>query len=148
MSMDLTDGESTLVQVMAWCHQATSHYLSQCWPRSLSTYDVTRPQWVNWPIRSKIQNKIWIKMETFSFKKTFENVCKMAAILFKPYSLGSSNAIQQNNFVDRGSGDDLLPDGTKPSAETMLTYHQWSPVLFNWGQFIWKLLEYVVKSYI
>ena len=22
--------ESTLVQVMAWCHQATSHYLSQC----------------------------------------------------------------------------------------------------------------------
>ena len=33
---------------MAWCHQATSHYLSQCWPRSLSPYDVTRPQWVNW----------------------------------------------------------------------------------------------------
>ena len=22
---------STLVQVMAWCRQATSHYLSQCW---------------------------------------------------------------------------------------------------------------------
>ena len=21
-----------MVQVMAWCHQATSHYLSQCWP--------------------------------------------------------------------------------------------------------------------
>ena len=32
---------------MAWCHQATSHYLSQCWPRSLSPYGVTRPQWVN-----------------------------------------------------------------------------------------------------
>ena len=32
---------------MAWCHQATSHYLSQCWPRSLSPYDVTRPQWIN-----------------------------------------------------------------------------------------------------
>ena len=27
-----TDGKSTLVKVMAWCHQATSHYLSQCWP--------------------------------------------------------------------------------------------------------------------
>ena len=26
-----TDDKSTLVQVMAWCHQATSHYLSQCW---------------------------------------------------------------------------------------------------------------------
>ena len=32
---------------MAWCRQATSHYLSRCWPRSLSPYDVTRPQWVN-----------------------------------------------------------------------------------------------------
>ena len=46
MSFDLTDDKSTLVQVMAWCHQATSHYLSQCWPRSLSPYGVTRPQWV------------------------------------------------------------------------------------------------------
>ena len=47
MPQDLTDDKSTLVQVMAWCRQATSHYLSQCWPRSLSPYGVTRPQWVN-----------------------------------------------------------------------------------------------------
>ena len=39
MSGDLTDDRSTLVQVMAWCRQATSHYLSPCWTRS-------RPQWV------------------------------------------------------------------------------------------------------
>ena len=46
----LTNEMSTLVQVMAWCHQATSHYLSQCWPRSVSPNGVTRPQWVlNWP---------------------------------------------------------------------------------------------------
>ena len=43
MSLDFTDDQSTLVQVMIWCHQATSHYLSQCWPRFLSTYSVTRP---------------------------------------------------------------------------------------------------------
>ena len=47
MSLDFTDDQSTLVQVMAWCRQATSHYLSQCWPRSLLPYGVTRPQWVN-----------------------------------------------------------------------------------------------------
>ena len=47
MSQDRTDDKSILVQVMAWCHQATSHYLSQCWPRSLSPYDITRPQWLN-----------------------------------------------------------------------------------------------------
>ena len=46
MSLDLTEDKSTLVQVMAWCRQATSHYLSQCWPRSVS-YGVIRPQWVN-----------------------------------------------------------------------------------------------------
>ena len=46
-SQDLTDDKSTLVQIMVWCRQATSHYLSQCCPRPLSPYGVTRPQWVN-----------------------------------------------------------------------------------------------------
>ena len=31
---------------MAWCRQATSHYLSQCWPSPMSQYDITRSQWV------------------------------------------------------------------------------------------------------
>ena len=65
MSQDLTDDDkSTLVQVMAWCHQATSHYLSQCWPRSMSPYSITRPQWVKsstitpvWPQQN--QHKLW-----------------------------------------------------------------------------------------
>ena len=30
--------KSTLVRVMAWCHQAASHYLNQCWPRTMSLY--------------------------------------------------------------------------------------------------------------
>ena len=47
MAQDIADDKSTLVQEMAWCHQPTSHYLSQCWPRSLSPYGVTRPQWVD-----------------------------------------------------------------------------------------------------
>ena len=47
MSLDLTHDMSTLVQVMVWCHQATSHYLSQCWPRFVLPYGVIRPQWVN-----------------------------------------------------------------------------------------------------
>ena len=31
---------------MAWCRQATSHYLNQCWPTSMWTYGTTGPQWV------------------------------------------------------------------------------------------------------
>ena len=46
MPRDFTDNKSTLVQVMAWCHQTITQYLSQCWPRSLTTYGVTGPQWV------------------------------------------------------------------------------------------------------
>ena len=46
MSLNLTDDKSILVLVMAWCHQASSHYLNQCWPRSMLPYGVTGPQWV------------------------------------------------------------------------------------------------------
>ena len=67
MLLNLTDDKSTLVQVMAWCRQATSHYMSQCWPRSRhqaitwANVDIDlcrhmasyRPQWVkecNFPV--------------------------------------------------------------------------------------------------
>ena len=50
---NFTNEKSTLLQVMAWCHQATSHYLSWCWPKSMSPYGMIRPQWV------KICMAIW-----------------------------------------------------------------------------------------
>ena len=46
MQQNLIDEKSTLVQVMAWCSQERNHYLSRCWPRSLSPYGITKPQWV------------------------------------------------------------------------------------------------------
>ena len=33
-----SDDKSTPIQVMVWCRQVTSHYLSQYWPRSMSPY--------------------------------------------------------------------------------------------------------------
>ena len=55
---------SILVQVMAWCRQATSHYLSKCWPWSLSQYGVIRPQWLKknkyyFHDRMYISNPFW-----------------------------------------------------------------------------------------
>ena len=47
MPQDPFSDKSTSVQVMAWCRQATSHYLNQCWLRSMIPHGVTRPQWVN-----------------------------------------------------------------------------------------------------
>ena len=40
----------TLVQVMAWCNQATNQYLSQCSPWYMSPYGIIWPRWVQVPI--------------------------------------------------------------------------------------------------
>ena len=40
------DNKSSLVQGMACCRVATSHYLNQWWPRSLTPYGVNKPEWV------------------------------------------------------------------------------------------------------
>ena len=53
-------------------------------------------------------------------------------------------------FVNLGSGNGLVPEGTKPLLESRLTYHQWGPMVFIWGQlqctryiisvkYMWKL---------
>ena len=47
MPRDLIDDESALVQVMAWCRLATSHYLNQCGLISMTPHGITKPQWVN-----------------------------------------------------------------------------------------------------
>ena len=49
-SLDFADDESTLVQVMARCHQAPSHYLIQCWLSSMLPYGITRPQGVKYDL--------------------------------------------------------------------------------------------------
>ena len=51
LSQVFTNNQSILAQIMAWCCQATSHYRSQCWPRSMSPYYITRLQWGNKPAR-------------------------------------------------------------------------------------------------
>ena len=60
MSLDFTDDQSALVQVMACCLTAPSHYLSQCWPRSLLPYGVTRPQWVKLVNGPRESTKIYL----------------------------------------------------------------------------------------
>ena len=70
---------------MAWCRQATSHYLNQCWPRSLPPFGVTRPQWVNWNIRKKFQWNSNRNSNLFIEENALENVvCEMASILSWP----------------------------------------------------------------
>ena len=59
-----SDNKSSLVKVMTWCHQTPSHYLRQCWPNSMTSYAITRPQWVKayayYVFFIKIKNKFLI----------------------------------------------------------------------------------------
>ena len=65
---------------MANCRQATSHYLSQCWPRYMSPHGVTRSKWLNklsavgWkvdPLPGILCHAFWYKsQEDFPFEIT------------------------------------------------------------------------------
>ena len=48
-------------------------------------------------------------------------------------------------LVNNGSGNGLLPDGTKPLPDPMLTNHQWSLVTFISGQFHEMLQPSITK---
>ena len=45
-------------------------------------------------------------------------------------------------WVNIGSGNGLLPDGTKPLPEPMLSYQKFGPVTFTWGQFHKRYLSH------
>ena len=74
-SLDLNGDKSTLVQVMAWCRQATSHYLNQCWLRCLPPYGVTRPQWVQ---------SFWLSDNTWRYRSGSTLAQVMACCLTAP----------------------------------------------------------------
>ena len=46
MPQDPTDEKSTLVQVMAWCHQTPCYHMKQCRSRSMTPHGVTKPPYV------------------------------------------------------------------------------------------------------
>ena len=46
MPQSTLDDNSTLVKVMAWCCQVTSHFLNQWWPKYMLLCGITRPHWI------------------------------------------------------------------------------------------------------
>ena len=116
---DLTDELSTLIQVMAWCRQATSHYLSQCWLISLSPYGIIRPQWVNMLLVIRLH---WLV--------SFSRKCSQGL-----YSLSGKTSYSQISWSLEAPRLDvrmiMVPNGTRQLPEPMFSYHQWSFVAFN-----------------
>ena len=106
--------KSTFVQVMAWCHQAASHYPSQCWPRSISPHSVTRPRvntgWDNdlmpdstKPLPLPIMNYKLLRLSATCF---IEIVTIIPTLLFKKKNLKMLSAEWQPCF----SGLNMSPN--------------------------------------
>ena len=83
---------------MAWCHQATSHYLSQCGPSSMSPYGVTRPKWV-----TNLWTQDQIKLDltsptTFNAQPCSGKISLPEPILTKPYDITSPQWVKSYTF--------------------------------------------------
>ena len=73
--------KSTVAQVMAWCHQATSHYLSLWWYRLVLLCVITKPQCVKTSLPQIPKNAIMgldylgpdlinVKMPSYQYRKS------------------------------------------------------------------------------
>ena len=128
MSMDFTDDKLTLIMVMAWCVVAPSHYLSQCWPRSMLWYAITRPQ----------------RIKDVVHPKTFVFVLNSALVS------ANFTYIIQGHFTDTGAITWLHPvpvntfrsrqDGRRFADDTFkrifLNEKVWILIKFHWSLFL------------
>ena len=90
-------------QVMTWYHQATSHYLSQCWPRSILPYDITRP--------------LWIKRLYFNFDfSVFIHLLKLIIVLFHNHI---SNISEQHSQLT------LVHKSQQPTTDCLAIFHKY-----------------------
>ena len=92
---------------MAWCRQAASHYLSQCWPRSLSPYGVTRPQWVNLLMYICVTRPQWynlFKAVLNWYGEFLSNVCPSETQLIDSCQCHMASSV----WVNIGSGNSLV----------------------------------------
>ena len=139
MPQYLTDHQSILVQVMAWCRQATSHYLSQCWPRSMSPYGVTRPQWVK---AARIIN--------FRFLKG--DICKPivkqepAGEGFSLTHWGRVTHICVSDLTSIGSDNGMLPGRRQAIIRTNAGILLIRPLGTNFSEFLVEILIFSFKK--
>ena len=73
MPQNLTNEKSALVQVMTWCDQATNHYLSQCWPRSMLPMKLIPKGLIN-NIPALVQIMAWLNQWWFFYWRIYASL--------------------------------------------------------------------------
>ena len=130
---------SQQVQVVAWCRQRSSHYRSRCWPRSVSTYGITRPQWVYWfPMSWVNRLAVWCSIHS-GWKSNYTCFRDMYLCIFLVYRIMSGWTYVYPVWFD----------GNKWSKEWY--YHMFYHIFFCvaksliYDQIVWKAF-YLVAS--
>ena len=72
---------------MAWYYQATCHYLSQCWPRSMSPYVINRPEWVtHWWCNNVAEiNGVWLHNNGNFIQLHISSIARVSGV-YVPFS--------------------------------------------------------------
>ena len=124
---DLIYDKSTLVQVMAWCCQATSHYLNQCWLGYMMLCSVNRRKWL-----TTLSLSNWQFLFRLNTLRPRQNGRHFPDDIFKWILLNENVWISINNslkFVPRGPINNITTlvqvmawrrPGDKPLSEPMM----------------------------
>ena len=133
---------------MSSCCQATSHYQSQCRPRSILPHGVTRPQWVN---RGRFtKSHIGTPAHPLSFLQAFDEPETLRLLGYHFANVIFKVIFLYENFLLISIQTSLkfilkCPINNKPSLVRTLAWH-WSTVWYktkfgsqNFGYQLWCL---------
>ena len=111
MPQDFTVNKSTLVQIVAYFHQATHHDLNQCRPSSMMPYCIAGPQWhddvIKWkhfsvigPLCRESTSHQWIPLTKASEAELWCFLCSTAEKNSSVNSLNTSDLIRPPAHYD------------------------------------------------
>ena len=148
MPQNIFDGQSALVQVMAWCCQATSHYLNQKWPRLMIPFGKTRAQWVNslwlseaiwWQRYRSILAQVmafawlhqaiaWTNVDLSPIRSSYIHPCMI------PQAQNLAWKLLDKHFVQISQGAIELKPSVKATENMKYVLHTYWPVVVDaWG---------------
>ena len=144
---------------MVWCRQATSHYVSQCWPRSLSPYGVTRPQWVNCEYFLEKMFSVMMGLcctPPFCFPNfRFVHGISILPSAYNGTLHGSETDVFRGNKDNTMVADALALCITRPSIAMILTMQDIHIFVFHWEGFqihapcqYWEMMENINIFYV
>ena len=124
---------STLVQVMAWCRQATSHYLSQSRPRSVLPYCITKLQCVvnhghvqfilgNTRTEFHPVERQLIKSHTLNFQSDILKILTILCISLAWFTRSTQPVLMRVRSTLMLSTSTCVPSGLSTSTSTEIRY--------------------------